>query len=86
MHGFFAPDPELAALKALNAELVKALEGLVGDIDSLIDESIGVTGLHRNGDVAGWESLCDGGDFEGWLTALNPARATIAKAKEMRNE
>lgn len=61
-------------------QLLKALNGLCDAIDDLIANSHGVTGLHLNGDVAPWESLIEGGQFEPWLLALSDARATISSA------
>lgn len=69
-----------ARLMAGAPELLDALTGLVRSIDDLISESYGVAGLHRNGDVAPWSELTEGGRFEEWLLALVSARAAIAKA------
>jgi len=45
-------------------KLLAALEGLAGDINSLIHESSGVAGLHLNDDLAPWHELEAGGRFE----------------------
>lgn len=39
----------------------------------LIDESYGVAGLHKNGDVAPWSELRTGGRFEEWLLDFDEA-------------
>lgn len=54
----------------------KAAE-LVGDVLGLIDESDGVAGLHRNGDIADWGSLLPGGQFER-LSTLNELESLLA--------
>ena len=51
-------------------------------IDALIAESRGVDGLHRNGDVAPWDELTTGGQFEGWLAPLDDLRAVLAAEGE----
>lgn len=60
--------------------LLAALEGLAGDIHSLIHESSGVAGLHINDDLAPWHELEAGGRFER-LTHLPTAIEAIAAAK-----
>lgn len=59
-------DRLIALTEAENARLRQA----VNEVRDLIRESTGVAGLHRNGDVADWESLLPGGQFEGWLTTF----------------
>lgn len=65
-----------------DTELVECLRGLVDAIDSLMEDSIGVVGLHMNGDVATWGELTSGGGYEQWLIALEPARAALSRAQE----
>ena len=60
-------------------KLLAALEGLAGDIQSLIHESSGVAGLHLNYDLAPWYELEAGGRFER-LTHLPIAVEAIAAA------
>ena len=62
------------------AVLIVALTELCEAIDDLISHSEGVAGLHLNGDLAPWESLIEGGQFEPWLLALSDARDALAKA------
>lgn len=40
-------------------------------VKDLINESEGVTGLHANGDVASWDEISPGGEFEGWLPDID---------------
>jgi hypothetical protein len=47
-------------------ELIKVLER----VDCLMDDSFGVAGLHLNGEIAPWDSLLEGGCYEGWLGDL----------------
>lgn len=42
-------------------------------VQSLMDESYGVSGLHLNGEIAPWISLRTGGHFEEWLVAFDEA-------------
>ncbi len=71
-------------VKAVNNhdKLIEALTKLVSDLDYLIGESYGVTGLHQNGETAPWGDLTRGGRFEEWLMALDDARDTLAALKE----
>lgn len=46
--------------------------GLLAVLD-LIEESSGVDGLHRNGDIAEWDTLRTGGRFEEWLRDFDKA-------------
>ena len=75
---YAAPQPPA---EPVNARLLEALTGLVDDIQGLMSESYGVTGLHLNGDVAGWFDLEAGGRFER-LTYLPVAIAVIAAAEK----
>jgi hypothetical protein len=49
----------------------KAMAGALGAlrscVEDLVSESAGVAGLHRNGDLAPWGTLTDGGQHEDWL-------------------
>jgi hypothetical protein len=63
-------------LQSENARLAKDAESLrrvVRDFDDLIKASTGVAGLHLNGEVADWESLRTGGQFEEWLCNFDVA-------------
>ena len=60
------------------AVLVGYAEAVLFDLDALVNNSEGVSGLHMNGEIAPWESLLDGGSFGSWLSSLEVLRATIA--------
>ena len=67
---------EIAALEAENAKLrekVERLEKGISAVESLINDSHGVYGLHLNGDLAPWASLRTGGQFEEWLLDFDEA-------------
>jgi hypothetical protein len=50
---------------------------LVDELDGLVSESEGVSGLHLNGDVASWDELLPGGRFER-LSSLDELREALA--------
>ncbi len=56
----------------LERELAVARKGLEA-VESLMNESHGVGGLHLNGDFAPWSELRTGGRFEEWLVAFDDA-------------
>lgn len=62
-------DDELSEAKAEADRLRKAHNAVTG----LIENSAGVFGLHLNGDVAPWETLQTGGQFEEWLIDFDKA-------------
>jgi hypothetical protein len=66
-----------AELSAKDAQLCRAREGLKA-VESLINDSRGVDGLHLNGDVATWEELRSGGRFEEWLRDFDAALSSSA--------
>lgn len=72
---------ELLELDKQSAELLAALEKLTGDITALMDESLGVYGLHKNGDPAPWGELVAGGRYEEWLLSISNAEELITKLK-----
>lgn len=59
-------------IEELEEKLGKAEKGLES-VFNLINDSVGVAGLHLNGDVALWDSLLQGGQFEGWLIDFSEA-------------
>ena len=65
--------------RTMERELAVARNGLEA-VESLINESHGVGGLHLNGDFAPWGEIRTGGRFEEWLVAfddaLNAARSS----------
>ena len=56
-------------LAARIAELERGLKS----VQSLIDDSYGVAGLHLNGAVAPWDSIRTGGAYEEWLIDFDAA-------------
>jgi hypothetical protein len=62
-----------AKLEEENAILKKGIAA----VRDLIDGSDGVSGLHLNGDIADWDSLCEGGIFEEWLIEFNGAESLL---------
>lgn len=71
-----AKDAEIAKLKTEIAALTKrtaTYEAGIRAVVVLIDESHGVDGLHKNGDIATWSELRAGGNFESWLSAFDAA-------------
>ena len=67
--------------EARAAGLRAALAGVLRSFDDLVAESYGVTGLHRNGDVAPWNELLEGGHFEEWTEPqFSIARAALNNA------
>jgi len=71
------PYCEIQELEVQNTQLKEALAHLVFDLRELMDSSEGVEGLHLNGDVARWNSLTEGGRFEGWLMSLDEAERIL---------
>lgn len=50
--------------------------GMLHDFDDLVQNSDGVAGLHRNGDIADWHSLTEGSDLM-WAGQFARARAAL---------
>lgn len=63
-------------------ELRGMAEKAVAAIDALASESTGVIGLHRNGDVANWDSLFQGGQFEDWLMDVDGLRVRLTETNK----
>lgn len=72
------PDTILALI-----EIAEAAQELVSAVDDLISESHGVYGLHQNGDIAPWNTLTEGGQFEDWLLPLSVARAALKEITDV---
>ena len=64
-----------------DAEVYK--DGLLAVVN-LIESSLGVYGLHLNGELAPWDTLRTGGGYEDWLQSLDAAVDAIDKALEAR--
>lgn len=76
-------------VKALVEErdaLAAHIDDVHRSINDLIGESEGVAGLHKNGDIASWGDLLEGGHFEGWLLALGdkPDTASLARRDKIK--
>ena len=48
-------------------DLESGIDEFLHKLQWLIDDSEGVAGLHKNGELADWSSLLSGGQFEHWL-------------------
>ena len=68
-------------LERVQGVLVESAQGLLMDVQDLINESEGVAGFHLNGDVAPWGELLSGGRFER-LGNMDAVRAALAEAKK----
>ena len=62
---------------ARQADLAKAAIAALHDIDDLVANSEGVSGLHMNGDMAPWSEIMDGGAFGAWLQSVERLREAI---------
>ena len=62
---------------ARQADLVTAAIAALHDIDDLVANSDGVSGLHMNGDMAPWSEIMDGGAFGAWLQSVERLREAI---------
>ena len=56
-------------LREENEKLRKGIKA----VRDLINESNGVDGLHKNGEICPWHDLEEGGTFEEWLLDFNLA-------------
>ena len=59
------------------SDKIALLEKGIHAVLHLIENSQGVAGLHLNGDVAPWDELRDGGQFEAWLYEFDKAIEAI---------
>jgi len=50
-----------------------ALRRGIKAVRDLINESAGIDGLHKNGEICPWHDLEEGGTFEEWLLDFNLA-------------
>lgn len=64
--------------------LIEAGEKVLHAIGELVANSVGVAGLHMNGEVADWESLLPGGSFGDWLYSVDGLRAALRAIEEGR--
>lgn len=68
-------------VSVINHELYESLKALVTNINDLVNASRGVDGLHLNGDVAEWDSLLPGGDYQEWLFSIKRAEEIVSIAE-----
>jgi hypothetical protein len=66
-------------------KLIAAATKLADDVHDLIAESTGVSGLHQNGQIAEWDTLMKGGQFEEWLGSLDDLDSVLAECLEQKN-
>lgn len=63
--------------KQLSIEDYKTIICGLRAVEALIDNSIGVAGLHLNEEDAPWDDLRTGGQFEDWLIEFDDALDTL---------
>lgn len=68
-----------ATIQRLEAERAIMRKGLSA-VDSLIDNSQGIAGLHLNGGIAFWDQLQTGGKCESWLLDFDAAMLIPVKS------
>ena len=73
---------EIERLRALKERLVQSASKFVFDLECLARESDGVAGLHRNGDVAPWDEVLPGGEYEDWLGSIALVKDALTAARQ----
>ena len=66
-------------------EEIDKLKGMLFKMDDLIMESVGVDGLHMNGDVAPWQELKTGGEFDAWLGGFDELLESIRSGEHTQS-
>lgn len=51
-------------------------------IDNLMADSLGVAGLHKSGDIAYWDEITAGGNYEEWLLPLEDLRQFLPRSSD----
>lgn len=74
---------QAAENESLRRDVEVYKDGLLAVVN-LIESSLGVYGLHLNGELAPWDTLRTGGGYEDWLQSLDAAVDAIDKALEAR--
>ena len=69
---FATKETLLKKIAQLESEVV-TLNAAITNVADLIGNSSGVSGLHQNGDIAGWDELLEGGHYEEWLIDFSKA-------------
>jgi len=64
-------------MNKVKMEHIIVLKRGIESVRDLIEDSVGVAGLHMNGDIATWNELEEGGRFEEWLMLFNDAEDLI---------
>lgn len=82
--GLRAEIKRLSERAALVDELRKSGRAVLEDMQALIGDSEGVAGLHLNGDIAPWDTLLTGGEYEQWLMSLDEFETALARADAAR--
>jgi len=82
------PDPGTQASRFMEAYIqlnryCDALEAGLECLELLMCESTGITGLHRPGAVADWESLSPQGEFPEWLSEYHDAMNLIKTRRSL---
>jgi len=62
----------------------RILKAGIAAVRNLINESYGVDGLHKNGDIAAWDELEQGGRFGEWLSDFNEAEGVQQSDRDAR--
>ena len=62
----------LKKIAELESESLTFQSAIISVLD-LIANSSGVSGLHQSGDIAQWDELLEGGNFEDWLIDFSKA-------------
>lgn len=70
-------DEAVEEVRLENSKIRDAASCVLHDIDNLVSNSQGVIGLHKNGDVAEWSDILEGGTFEAWLMSIENLRNTL---------
>lgn len=61
-----------------NERKLRTLANGIAAVATVIEDSMAVIGLHKNGDLAYWEELRTGGEFESWLVDFDQALELLA--------
>lgn len=75
-----------AAIDTATDKLRGMLLAVVTAFQNLVSESDGVAGLHKNGELASWITLCRGGRFEEWCGVFDDAAALLATARKEKTD
>lgn len=85
-NGKFVLESTIERREIRDREYIAKLEAGLKAVLELVDDSSGVQGLHRNGDLAEWDSIRAGGRFGEWLTPFDDAIDAMEKRKKAGGE